>query len=57
MTLPEGKTGGLAPIRGEGVVAGVAWRAGECVTIEGEELLHASADADLLFAYTGTARM
>ena len=57
VTLPEGKTGWLVPIRGEGVVAGVAWRAGECVTIEGEELLHASPDADLLFAYTGTERV
>ncbi len=57
VTLPAGKTGWLVPIKGEGVVAGVAWRAGECVTVTGEEQLHASADADLLFAYTGTARM
>ena len=55
--LPEGKTGWLVPIRGEGVVAGVAWRAGECVTVTGEEDVRASADADVLFAYTGTQRM
>lgn len=57
ITLPEGQTGWLVPIRGEGVVGGVAWRAGECVMVTGEELLHASEDADLLFAYPGTARI
>ncbi len=57
IALPEGKQGWLVPIRGEGVVGGVAWKAGECVLVEGPELLHASEDADLLFAYTGTARL
>ena len=57
VALPAGRTGWLVPIAGEGVVGGVAWRAGECVTVEGAEELHASADADLLFAYTGTRRM
>jgi mannose-6-phosphate isomerase len=55
--LPEDKSGWLVPIRGEGVVGGVAWRAGECVMVTGPELLHASEDADLLFAYTGTSRI
>ena len=57
IALPEGATGWLVPIRGEGVVGGVAWHAGECVTVTGAEELHASVDADLLFAYPGTARM
>lgn len=55
--LPAGKQGWLVPIRGEGVVGGVAWKAGECVLVEGPEQLHASNDSDLLFAYTGTARI
>ena len=57
ISLPAGKTGWLVPIKGEGVVGGVAWRAGECVTVEDAEELHASADADLLFAYAGARRM
>ncbi|RDE07141.1 class I mannose-6-phosphate isomerase [Sphingomonas aracearum] len=57
IALPEGVTGWLVPIRGEGAVAGVAWKAGECVTVTGTEHLHASADADLLFAYPGTRRI
>ncbi|WP_375382528.1 phosphoheptose isomerase [uncultured Sphingomonas sp.] len=57
IALPEGKTGWLVPITGEGVVAGVAFKAGECVTVTGPEQVHASSDADMLFAYTGTARM
>ncbi|KQT31760.1 phosphoheptose isomerase [Sphingomonas sp. Leaf412] len=55
--LPEGKQGWLVPIRGHGVVAGVAWKAGECVLVTGPEALHASVDADLLFAYVGERRM
>ena len=57
VNLPAGTTGWLVPIKGEGVVAGVAWRAGECVTVTGAEQVHASADADVLFAYPGTTRM
>ncbi len=53
--LPAGKQGWLVPIKGEGVVAGVAWKAGECVLVEGPEELHASVDADLLFAYVGAS--
>lgn len=55
--LPADRTGWLVPIRGEGVVAGIAWKAGECVMVEGPEQLHASADADLLFAYPGAHRI
>ena len=57
VALPEGTTGWLVPIRGAGTVAGIAWKAGECVTVTGEETVHASADSDLLFAYPGTTRM
>jgi mannose-6-phosphate isomerase len=57
IALPPGTTGWLVPIRGEGEVAGVVWTAGECVSVTGEELVSASADADLLFAYPGAARM
>ena len=57
IALPEGKQGWLTPIRGEGVVGGVAWKAGECVLVEGPEELHASEDADVLFAYTGDRRV
>ncbi len=57
VALPPGITGWLVPIRGNGEVAGVAWHAGECVTVEGSETIRASADADLLFAYPGTARL
>lgn len=55
--LPAGKTGWLVPIKGTGEVAGVAWRAGECVSLTGDEVVTAGADADLLFAYPGTERM
>ena len=57
VALPEGKTGWLVPITGSGEDAGVAFAAGQCVTVEGDETVHASADADLLFAYPGTTRM
>ena len=55
--LPAGKQGWLIPIKGTGVVAGVEWKAGECVLVDGPEALHASVDADLLFAYTGSVRL
>lgn len=55
--LAAGKHGWLVPIKGDGVVGGVAWKAGECVMVTGPEELHASVDADLLFAYTGTVRI
>ena len=51
IALPEGKTGWLVPITGEGEVAGVAFKAGECATMTGSETVSTSADADLLFAY------
>ena len=56
LTLPEGTTAWLVPITGSGQVAGVDWRAGECVTVTGREMVSAGADADLIVAYPGTAR-
>ena len=55
--LPAGQQGWLVPITGDGVVGGVALKAGECVLVDGPEELHASADADLLFAYPGARRL
>ena len=55
--LPAGKTGWLVPIKGAGEVAGVAWAAGQCVTVTGEEKVTASGAAALLFAYPGAERM
>ncbi|CAN5382862.1 class I mannose-6-phosphate isomerase [soil metagenome] len=55
--LPAGMTAWLIPLVGEGVVDGVAWRAGECLTITGSGTVHASADSDLLFAYPGDRRI
>lgn len=57
VALADGQTGWLVPIRGSGEVAGVAFKAGECVTVTGSETVAADADADLLFAYPGTARL
>lgn len=56
-TLPEGKTGWLIPVTGAGVVDGVAFHAGECVTLQGACELHADAGSDLLLAYPGAERM
>lgn len=57
LRLPEGLTGWLVPVSGSGEVDGVAWRAGECVTITGSAVIDASPDADLLFAYPGETRI
>ncbi|SEM72453.1 mannose-6-phosphate isomerase [Sphingomonas gellani] len=57
VSLPEGKTGWLVPIKGKGTVGGVDWQAGECVTVTGSETIEASDDVDLLFAYPGTTRL
>jgi len=57
LTLPEGVTGWLIPLRGEGVVDGVPFQAGECLTLEGSAELHAEAGSDLLFAYPGETRI
>lgn len=57
LSLPQGVTGWLVPLKGEGVVDGIAWRAGDCLTLADEAELHASAGSDILFAYPGTSRI
>lgn len=57
VALPEGRTAWLVPIAGSGSVAGVDWKASECVTLTGSETVRASADADMLLAYPGTERI
>lgn len=57
VALAAGQQGWLVPVTGSGVIDGLAFRAGECVLVDGPAALHASDDADLLFAYSGTARI
>ncbi|WP_242098361.1 phosphoheptose isomerase [Sphingomonas sp. CROZ-RG-20F-R02-07] len=57
VSLPEGNTGWIVPIKGSGEVAGVSVKAGECATVTGRETVSASDDADMLFAYLGTKRI
>ncbi|CAN5856006.1 class I mannose-6-phosphate isomerase [soil metagenome] len=57
VTLPPGVTGWFVPLRGDGTADGVAWRAGECLTLEGRCEITASADSDLLLAYPGDQRI
>ncbi|WNO54548.1 class I mannose-6-phosphate isomerase [Stakelama saccharophila] len=57
VTLPEGRTAWLVPIRGRGVVDGVPWKAGECLTLTGSCAIHGDAESDLLLAYPGTERI
>jgi mannose-6-phosphate isomerase len=55
--LPEGVTGWLVPVTGSGEVAGVAFAAGECVTVTGASTIVAEDGSNLLFAYPGTHRI
>ncbi|MBO9714477.1 class I mannose-6-phosphate isomerase [Sphingomonas sp.] len=57
VALPQGVEGWLVPLAGEGVADGVAFRAGECLTLEGEAELEAAVGSDLLFAYPGARRL
>ena len=57
LRMPEGVTGWLVPVRGAGEIGGVAWKAGECLTVTGSAVLTASGDSDLLFAYPGASRL
>lgn len=56
-TLPEGVSGWLVPLVGQGSADGVAWRAGECLMVAGQVTVTASADSDLLFVYPGDTRL
>lgn len=57
VALSEGQTAWLIPITGSGEVAGVAFQAGQCLTVTGAETVTLSADGDALFAYAGTQRL
>jgi mannose-6-phosphate isomerase len=57
VVLAQGTTAWLVPITGSGSVADLDWRAGECLTLTGTEIVVASADADYLLAYPGTRRL
>ena len=57
VALAPGQQGWLTPLAGEGVVDGVAWRAGDCLLIEGEAEVDAAIGSDLLFAYPGDRRL
>jgi mannose-6-phosphate isomerase len=56
ISLPDGTTGWLVPVRGRGNVAGVTFSAGECVTVTGNVTVSAGEGSDLLFAYPGDRR-
>lgn len=57
LALPKGTTGWLTVVAGTGVVDGVPFAAGNCLTLEGTAKLHAEAGSDLLFAYPGDTRI
>ncbi len=57
IVLPDGVTAWLIPVAGKGVVDGVAFDAGECLTLAGAAHLDADAGADLLLAYPGDRRL
>lgn len=57
VTMPDGVTGWLVPVRGSGEVDGLGWQAGECIAVTGAATITASDDSDLLFAYPGSARI
>ena len=57
IALPDGTTGWLVPVTGEGVVDGVGFKAGECVTVTGSATITANPGSDILFAYPGTKRI
>ena len=57
VSLPDGTPGWLVPLTGEGAVGGVAFKAGECVLVEGDETVVAAGGSDVLFAYPGTTRI
>ncbi|MFZ5749328.1 MAG: phosphoheptose isomerase [Pseudomonadota bacterium] len=57
VALPAGVTGWLIPVTGEGVVDGLDFRAGDCLTLRDTAEIDATAGSDLLFAYPGDARI
>lgn len=57
IALPDSVTAWLIPVSGKGVVDGVAFAAGECLTLAGSVHLDADTGADLLLAYPGDRRL
>lgn len=57
LALPGGVPGWLVPLAGQGTADGLGWKAGQCLMLEGEVLLHADAGSDILLAYPGTTRI
>lgn len=57
VTLPEGVTGWLVPLTGEGSADGAPFRAGQCLTFTRTTQLEAVPSSDLLFAYPGDRRI
>ena len=57
VTLPEGTTGWLVPVTGDGRADDMAFTAGECVTVADSATIVAEDGCDLLFAYPGTRRI
>ena len=55
--LPVGVTAWLVPIVGAGVVDGVVFSAGECLTLAGRCEISADAGSDLALAYPGDQRI
>ena len=53
--LPPGREGWLVPITGSGQADTLAWRAGECLLLEGTARIDAADGADLLIACPGDA--
>ncbi|RYD53820.1 MAG: phosphoheptose isomerase [Sphingomonadales bacterium] len=57
IVMPEGVTGWLVPLKGAGTADGVAFEAGQCLTVEGAAKLEAENGSDVLFAYPGDTRI
>ncbi|MBY0519563.1 MAG: class I mannose-6-phosphate isomerase [Sphingomonas sp.] len=55
--LPEGMTGWLVPLTGQGSADGIDWRAGACLTVTGCATISADTGSDVLFAYPGDSRI
>ncbi|MHA6723456.1 class I mannose-6-phosphate isomerase [Sphingomonas sp. RS2018] len=55
-TLPDGVTAWIIPVTGGGHADGVAFTAGQCVTVQGDTRITVEAGGDVLFAYPGKVR-
>ena len=57
VAMPGDAKAWLTVIKGTGTVGGVAFHAGQCLNVTGQDTVEASEDAELLFAYPGTKRL